>query len=248
MVKVKKDLTGQQFGRLTVLYQTEDHIDAKGKHRAKYHCICSCEKHNEIDVLMCDLKNGKTQSCGCLQKEQTSISHKKYNEYQIVNDVVYIKLSNCDEYTIVNFDKWNEVPWIREFCWYKGAYGYVCSDIPIEYRDIFHKKHIKLHQLICSCEKGFEPDHLDRNPLNNLTNNLVAKTHLENMQNKNHLERKMHKNNTSGVEGVHWNKRINKWQIQINVNNKRIHLGYSDDLNEAIKIRKEAEKYYWQNK
>lgn len=34
----------------------------------------------------------------------------------------------------------------------------------------------------------------------------------------------------------------------INVNNKRIHLGYSDDLNEAIKIRKEAEKYYWQNK
>lgn len=35
MVNVKDDLTGRQFGRLTVLSQAEDYIDSKGKHYAR---------------------------------------------------------------------------------------------------------------------------------------------------------------------------------------------------------------------
>lgn len=42
MVKVKKDLTGQKFGRLTVIEQAEDYIDSKGKHYAKWLCKCEC--------------------------------------------------------------------------------------------------------------------------------------------------------------------------------------------------------------
>lgn len=61
------DLTGQKFGRLTVLYEN-------GRKHAEivWHCKCDCG--NECDVLSSNLRNGKTQSCGCLQKERTSES------------------------------------------------------------------------------------------------------------------------------------------------------------------------------
>ena len=55
------DITGQTFGRLTVIESTPG-----GKQR----CLCSCG--NIIEVLTYNLKNGNTQSCGCLQKEKTS--------------------------------------------------------------------------------------------------------------------------------------------------------------------------------
>ena len=43
------------------------------------------------------------------------------------------------------------------------------------------------------------------------------------IQNRN---RRIHTNNTSGYKGVSYNKRRGKYQVQIKVNNKRIHLGY----------------------
>lgn len=58
------DLTGQQFGRLTV-------IDMFGKDRRGeiiWHCICECGETK--NVLGSNLRKGLTQSCGCLQKER----------------------------------------------------------------------------------------------------------------------------------------------------------------------------------
>lgn len=52
------DLTGQRFGRLTVLEY------CKG---SKWRCKCDCG--NYTDVLSCNLRNGNTKSCGCLNKE-----------------------------------------------------------------------------------------------------------------------------------------------------------------------------------
>lgn len=69
MVKVKNDLTGKVFGKLTVMYQVEDYICPRtGKHCAKWHCICSCNEHNEIDVMATSLTGGNTRSCGCIKK------------------------------------------------------------------------------------------------------------------------------------------------------------------------------------
>lgn len=71
------DLTGQVFGNLTVLYR----IDNK---RGNTCWRCSCQCGRTIDVLSYNLKNGNTQSCGCLQKIKTSkarvknISMKKF--------------------------------------------------------------------------------------------------------------------------------------------------------------------------
>ena len=58
------DITGQQFGRLTVLNKAGK--DARGE--ILWHCICDCG--NTKDILSSNLRKGLTQSCGCLQKEK----------------------------------------------------------------------------------------------------------------------------------------------------------------------------------
>ena len=61
------DLTGQQFGRLTVLYMAPHELNQ----RVKWHCKCECG--NEIDVLGSQLREGKTKSCGCLRYQQSPL-------------------------------------------------------------------------------------------------------------------------------------------------------------------------------
>lgn len=56
------DLTGQKFGRWTVLYKAP----SLNKH-TMWHCQCSCG--NEKDVQGTHLKSGASLSCGCLHKE-----------------------------------------------------------------------------------------------------------------------------------------------------------------------------------
>lgn len=64
------DLTGQVFGRLTVLYRTEDRVSKSGAKTVTYHCKCSCG--NERDVVATNLRRGSTQSCGCMHNELLS--------------------------------------------------------------------------------------------------------------------------------------------------------------------------------
>lgn len=66
MPKNKKliDITGQRFGRLTVIRQ-----DGNSKNgSAQWLCICDCG--NVKTIRGCNLRFGQTQSCGCYQKEQ----------------------------------------------------------------------------------------------------------------------------------------------------------------------------------
>jgi len=57
------DLTGQRFGRLTVI-----EFAKKTKDR-QFMWKCKCDCGNEVDVRGYSLRSGKTKSCGCLQKE-----------------------------------------------------------------------------------------------------------------------------------------------------------------------------------
>lgn len=83
-------------------------------------------------------------------------------------------------------------------------------------------------------------DHINGNRLDNRKENLRICT-----KDKNPINCKTYKNNTSGCKGVSWKKSLNKWQVELNYNKKRIYLGVYSDLKEAIKIRKEAEKEYY---
>ena len=62
------DLTGNIYGRLLVLYRSEDKYSPSGQKRIYWHCKCECG--NEKDILGSALKSGNTKSCGCLNKEK----------------------------------------------------------------------------------------------------------------------------------------------------------------------------------
>lgn len=60
---------------------------------------------------------------------------------------------------------------------------------------------------------------------------------------------KLRSTNNTGRTGVCWSPRKQKWRATISVNNKSIHLKYSDSFEEAVKYREEAElKYFGENK
>lgn len=69
-----EDLTGKNFGRLTVLYDTGRVSSQRGR---IWHCRCGCKEHNELDVVAYMLKNGSVRSCGCIQKESAKKSGAK---------------------------------------------------------------------------------------------------------------------------------------------------------------------------
>jgi hypothetical protein len=67
------DLTGQHFGRWTVLALHPK----RSKHRnARWHCVCDCG--GERLVAASSLRQGGSKSCGCLQREcKTKHGHTK---------------------------------------------------------------------------------------------------------------------------------------------------------------------------
>lgn len=64
------DLTGRRFGRLLVVSPAESVYRSNGKPRRRWNCVCDCGV--EKIVYGENLAQGKTQSCGCIQKERAA--------------------------------------------------------------------------------------------------------------------------------------------------------------------------------
>jgi hypothetical protein len=89
--------------------------------------------------------------------------------------------------------------------------------------------------------KDFEQcDHINRDGIDNRRTNLRSATHQQNGRN-----RGKQCNNTSGYIGVHRHKATKKWCAQMNINGKRKHLGYFDDIEEAKQARDKAVKEFY---
>ena len=67
MKRVKNDLTGQRFGRLTVIG-----VDDRNTRKTYFYCQCDCGKVKSVrsDGLI----SGAVRSCGCLKKDQDRIN------------------------------------------------------------------------------------------------------------------------------------------------------------------------------
>lgn len=61
-----QELTGERFGRLTVIKQTQKPKEVKNKNR---YWECKCDCGNTHIASTPSLRSGKVQSCGCLNKE-----------------------------------------------------------------------------------------------------------------------------------------------------------------------------------
>ena len=82
--KNMKDLSGQHFGKLTVLKLS----GFTNTNKAIWYCKCDCGR--EIEVRACNLISGNTQSCGCIQS---------INEANIQNILTQYKVNFQTQYS-----------------------------------------------------------------------------------------------------------------------------------------------------
>ena len=242
MVKVKNDLTNMTFGRLKVICQVDDYINPKGKHYAKWLCQCSCKEHNVIEVRGTNLTTNKnpTRSCGCLQKEKLANTIEKYiKKHNVYSDVLTDEYGDyyigyCSNTNTKFFVDAKDYDIVKNYCWSEHHPQKNFSTLIAFDRNT--GKNIKMHQLLGL--KNY--DHIDRNELNNRRYNLRLCTNQENLINKS-----IRSDNTSGVTGVSWNSRYNKWAAELKIGEFRWRKMF-DDFNEAVKSRLEAEIKYFE--
>lgn len=249
MVEVKEDLTGRIFGKLKVLCQAEDYVDKKSHHYAQWLCECDCEEHNQVIVRGTDLKRKDkraVRSCGCMQKEKViQIGHDNSKPMCKNPDLVlnlFDKENNEFYGTCTTYNTGDMYYFSMDF------YEQIKNTCPRTYVDhngrkrvaLYDKEKKKLVTLLTYLGlRGW--DHIDSNrTLDNRKSNLRKATNAEQSQNKG-----IYKNNTSGITGVGWNKKCQKWQAYIGINGKTIRIGLFVDKNDAIKARLEAEKKYF---
>ena len=228
------DLTGQRFGRLTVVNRAENYISPTGKSRhLRWDCICDCG--NKCTVYGDALKAGRTKSCGCLQKENLNIINKhgriKTNKYEIVGETVYVTVEKSEEKVICDLEDWE---YLKEYYWNLNTNGYVTAVTS-------GRKRAMMHKLIMPDNTYEVVDHINRNKLDNRKGNLRYTTYSVNAQN-----RSLTPNNKNGCFGVRKSK--NRWQAIITSYGKKIFIGSFKTKEEAIAARKEAERIYHKEK
>jgi len=182
----------------------------------------------------CDKHSAQIKKCGKIL-EITSYNHNEIIIKQYYAEII-LRDRYCNEVGRVIIDL-DDVQKVRKYKWCL-AQGYCIGS---NGRDV---KKIRLHRYLLNAEKGEEVDHKNRNKLDNRKINLRIVSSSINGYNK-----FLSKYNKSGVCGVGWYKRQNKWYAQIKKDGKMIHLGYFNDKKEAIKVRKKAElKYFGEEK
>ena len=223
-----KDLAGQKFNRWNVL--RFDHIEKE----SFWYCQCDCGNFGIIRGGA--LKNGQSKSCGCLQKEKASRSKYKGNQY-IFNESMSICLLQNGQFFIFDTEDYDL---IKDYTWNTDG-DYIVTYLNRKK----NKKRLTLSRLIMGLSFGSTDckiiiDHINHNVFDNRKSNLRIVTRLENAWN---VDKR--KDNTSGCRGVYFLKDRNKYSASIMVNGITIYLGQFNDINDAIKARKEAEmKYY----
>ena len=144
----------------------------------------------------------------------------------------YIQLTQ-GKWTIVSLE---DFEFLSQFNWHYDK-GYAGRHVNGSQSKVY------MHRVVLE-RMGFkdfkDTDHINRHRADNRRSNLRPATHAENQWNVG-----LQRNNKSGFRGVYWNKQLGKWQAQIKVNGKRIHLGYFVDKQDAISARLAAEEKYF---
>lgn len=169
------------------------------------------------------------------------MADKTYDEWEeyldIIDPVKYIKLTQ-GKYAIVDVDLFD---WLNQWKW--------CTQKCIDTYYAIRKKRvgkkvfiIYMHRQIMGLSPGDDKitDHKNRDGLDNRLSNLRVVNKSTNSQNHGG-----HKHNTSGYNGVCWAKLRHKWLARITASRKVIHLGYFDNIEDAIIARRLGELKYW---
>lgn len=213
---------GVEDSRLTVI-KASDNRAADGT--IKWVCECSCG--NICEISSCNIRNGKTLSCGCYKKDKASLTHKLFNRYNLSGKYGVGYDNNGKEFyfDLEDYDK------IKEICWNVGNDGRVSG--------ILHGHMVRMHKVITGTTSEII-DHANNRPWDNRKFNL----RISNKQ-TNSINRRCNKNNKLGVKGVNKLSNSDKFVARIMVNGKTIHLGVYETIEDAKQARDSAELEYF---
>lgn len=94
-----------------------------------------------------------------------------------------------------------------------------------------------MHRVILDCPKDILVDHADGDGLNNRLSNLRAASRSQNAMNSG-----AHRDNASGLKGVSWIRKSQKWTAWICANGRRVYLGVFDTSEAAHAAYADAAK------
>lgn len=157
------------------------------------------------------------------------------NEFIINEDITEIVLYNIAgeviAKAIINTDQLEKV---KQYKWYLNGSGYAETNLD-------DNKKLTLHRFLMNAPDDMYVDHKNRRRLDCRLQNLRLCTKTENNRNVS-----IKKHSKSQIRGVYQDN-YNKWIAYININHKKIHLGYFENVEDAIKAREEAEIEYYKD-
>lgn len=213
-----KDFTGQKFGKLQVLGFSHFKDQPSGQRKSQWNCVCECG--NTCLVAGYNLTTDHTTSCGCVQKQRTSTAKTTHGMTESTTYKTWLSMK--ERCTNPNSQSYKE---------YGGVGVLVCERWINSFENFLE-------------DMGVRPRGMSLNRINSV--NLYSKETCEwascSLQG---YDQKIRNTNTSGKTGVSYNNRQQKWCSYIHKDNKRIHLGFFELKEDAIKARLIAEIQYF---
>lgn len=156
------------------------------------------------------------------------MAKKAIRPIRVEGNVAYVPLTKGYE-TVIDF---SDVNLVEGFNWCAHEVrkkGSVCKVYAV--RTALHSGRnvtVLMHRVVLQAGREFEVDHRDSDGLNNRRSNLRIATPSENRKNQ-----VIGSRNTSGVKGVSWHRKAQKWLVQIHSEGKRTYLGLFADIDAA---------------
>lgn len=188
---------------------------SKPRRYAKF--LCSCRE--EFSCVIDSVKNGKTKSCGCIQRENGRVQGKAGTHGMSKTKI---------------YSRWSA---IKRRCYVEGGEDYplyggrgirVCD----RWLDSFENFYEDMGE---AYQEGLELDRIDVNG-DYSPENCRWVDEATQAWNK-----RVYKTSKTRVSGVTWNKKASKWESRISQNGKEFYLGMFGNIDDAITCRKEAE-------
>lgn len=224
-------LTGKRFGRLEVLNRAPSITRKNGKKETRWYVVCDCNKNKVFPVRATSLKNGDTQSCGCLHKELFLECSKKVNFYEKDEVLGCFRLYNQERTSFCLIDE-EDISKLKEKYWSQDCNGYWSNRNKNNFTYI--------QDIIMNPGTDEVVDHVLRVRHDNRKKYLRICTSQQNSFNKG-----LYTTNSSGFMGVTWDKNREKWVAQLHFNGRHYNLGRFNNQEDAIKARLKGELKYF---
>ncbi len=225
---LRMNLSGMTFGYLTAITPTEK----RRRRDIIWHCTCKCGNEAEVPATM--LINGKTTSCGCLNVEILQHVNRYVEGTSLRQSMEERTMSDkaASGYTGVQLKRGKWVPYItyKQVKYTLGSYDKLEDAVKARAnaKQAVMDDAARLYEEYADCygelpTRPKPPEKIEA-PEPTASDTMAKRS-----------------DNTSGCTGV--SKKYGKWSASISWKGKRYPLGVYENLDDAVAVRKEAEKY-----